>query len=854
MFSKRCPLFAIVLILGPVLQVQTLPGTRSVFETAFLGTAVAGGPSVEEVSTGVGQRGKSFELKLTGSGFADGCDFLFYRPGLTCTSVKVDSDSSMSATLQAAEDCPIGSHPFRIQGKDGLSELRVARIVPLPLVTEIEPNNNAAESQLIPAGNTVVGVLSSGDLDCYKLTMKRGQRLSAEIESVRLAAHLSDLKLSVLDSRGTVIASADDTMLGKQDPYLTLIATEDADYVVRVDASGVDGNDNTRYALHLGSFPRPDYVFPMGGPIDKPTNVQIRGDITVEWKESPTFNEVGTIDFFPTHLGLSPPTPIPFRVSTFDNALEVEPNDQKVDVSPNATNLPVAFNGIISKPGDKDMYRFHAEAGWTIEFAAFAAQLGSLTDTVIRILSEDGTVLTTADDSSGHDSCLVWECNATGPYLLQVTDKRRSGGDRHVYRIEVRRVDPTVDVFLPRRDRRNQSRQFISVPQGNRSLGFIGVKRQRWTGDAEIDFPELPEGTKAQFGRVNEDEYVIPVVFEASKEARLGANLIPVIARAYLRSPTILGTFEQPVDLIAESADRLYQGVNVNRMAMAVVEPAPYKIQFDEPPTQLPRDGSLELMVHVERDPGYEGAIDVSIPFLPTWVDGPEKITILADKSVGVFELRAHPEADTCTWPTVAEGKPSTAGPSPEASVAAATGQAAAAPPAAGGQMRRPRGGRLIANKGGHEVASQLISLVIAESPLQGEISKLMATPGTEFKLTIPLKRSGEVPANLNATLVGLPSRVAADAISITEKSNELVFTVRLEDDAPLGLFANLFCEMAGDWNGHKVTYRIGRGGSLKIVPPSELVVDATGRPLSLLEILRSQPLDGEAPANAKPK
>jgi hypothetical protein len=38
------------------------------------------------------------------------------------------------------------------------------------------------------------------------------------------------------------------------------------------------------------------------------------------------------------------------------------------------------------------------------------------------------------------------------------------------------------------------------------------------------------------------------------------------------------------------------------------------------------------------------------------------------------------------------------------------------------------------------------------------------------------------------------------------------------------------------------VSYRVGRGGSLKIVKPSELVVDESGRPLSPLEILRKQP------------
>lgn len=844
MYSKINSIVAIVALLGPWLLI----------EAGLLSIAMADGPRIEEIASGIGQRGTSFDIKLSGSGLVEGSSFLFYRPGLTCSNLRVVSDSAIVATLKSADDCELGSHPFRIQSQQGISELRVIRVTPLPLIAEAEPNNSLSESQLVAAGNTVVGVLASGDIDCYKMALKRGQRLSAEIESVRLASHLTDMKLSILDTSGTVVASADDTSLGKQDPYVTLLVKEDADYIVKVEASGIEGNDNARYALHLGHFPRPDFVFPLGARVDQPTTLAIQGDSTTQWTEIKTFQEVGTIDLYPTLDGLSPPTPIPFRVSSFENVIEVEPNDRLSDVSSIGSNLPIAFNGIISQPGDKDLYRFQAEAGSTIEFAAFAAQLGSRSDTVIRILSADGSVLTSADDTTGQDSGLVWDCPATGQYLLQVTDKRRSGGDRYVYRIEARRVEPTVAAFLPRRDRRNQSRQTVSVPRGNRVLGFIGVRRQRWAGEAEIYFPTLPEGTKAQFGRASEDEYVIPVVFEADEEAPMGAELVPVIARAHLQSPTILGEFEQPVDLLAESADRLYQGVNVNRLAIAVVESAPYKIRFEQTPTALPRDGSLELIVHVERSQSFEGAIDVTIPFLPTWVDGPEKITIAADKSFGVFELRAHPDVESCTWPTVAEAKPAAANPSSAATMAAATGQAAATQPTTASPMRRTRGGRSSTLKGSTEVATQLMDLVIAESPIQGQIGKRMATPGTEINVTIPLHRSGELPANLTAVLVGLPSRVSADAVVVTESNDTVEFKVRLDQDAPLGFFANVICELTGDWKGHKIQYRIGRGGCLKIVQPSELVFDANGQPLTQLEILRKQPLEGDGSVDANPK
>ena len=810
-------------------------------------TLSAAGPSLEKVTPGVGQRGTSFELQLEGSGFSEGAGILFYRSGLDCTNLKVDSESKIVATFQASAECPLGNHPFRVRGNQGLSELRVVRVMPLPLVKEVEPNNSSNEAQAIAAGSTVTGVLGSGDVDHFKLTLKKGERLSAEIEAVRLASHLTDIKLQVFGPDHRPIASADDTPLGRQDPYLTLIADGDGDYVVQIKNSGSEGNDDSRYALHLGHFPRPDFVYPPGGPVGQEITVKVSGDPTAQWDATVSFEQAGVQGFYPEQAGLKPPTPIPFRVAPFGNVLESEPNNQTSDVSMSANRLPIAFNGVISEPGDQDLFRFQAEAGSSIEFTVFASQLGSQADTVIRLLSKNGTVITSGDDGNGLDSKLVWNCPTSDDYLLQVVEKRRAGGNRYFYRVEVQTVDPSVVAFLPRRDRRNQNGQSVTVPQGNRVLGLVAVRRQRWTGDAEIDFPKLPAGMVVEHARIIDGEYLMPVVFEAAKDAPIGAELVPVLARSYNQSPTILGEFEQPVDLVAASADRLYQGVTVNRLAVAVVEPNPYRIRLEQPPTSLPRDGSLELIVHVDRDSEFESALEISIPFLPTWVEAPDKITVPADQTTGRVTLRAHPDVASGVWPTVAEGKPATPT-RPRTEEGAAT--TAATAPAVTTAPRPPRGGRRKLAKGGLEVASQLLSLEIADSPLSGQIGQLQSTPGQSISVTVPLKRTGEVPAKLTASLNGLPSRVQADAVTITGDDKQAVFSVKLSEDAPIGQFDGLACELVGEWNGHKVTYTVGRGGSLKIVGPGELIVDESGRPLSQLEILRNQPASDDESTN----
>lgn len=679
----------------------------------------AAGPRIESLTPGLGSRGTTFDLKVEGSQMTAGADLMFYRSGLTCTGVKVESDTVVLAKLRAADDCALGSHPFRIRTDQGLSEVRVVRVLAQPIVNEAEPNNTAA--QVIQPGTTVVGMTADGDVDQFKLTLKAGQRLSAEVEGVRLAAKLSDMKLTILGPDAKVLATADDTPLGKQDPYLTLLAPVDGDYVVQLEVSEA-GSGDSRYALHLGHFPRPDFVYPNGGRAGQSVSVRVRGDATAQWEQAAFFTEVGTRDFYPELDKLFPPTPIPFRISPFDNVLEQEPNNQPAEAGPMANALPIAFNGIISQPGDNDYFRFHAEGEASLDFAVYGSQLGSPIDTVIRVLSVDGSVLTSADDSMGFDSHLIWKCPATGDYLLEVVEKRRAGGERYVYRVEIKLVDPAVTEFVPRRERKTQAGQAISVPQGNRVLGFVAVKRQRWNGEAEIEFPKLPPGMVTQHGKISSDEYLMPVVFEAAKDAPIGADLVPVTARSSGQIPTIHGDFEQSVDLVAASADRLYQGVTLNRLAVAVVDPAPFRIRLQQPPTALPRDGTLSLIVHVERDEGFMGSIDVVIPYLPTWVDGPEKITIAGDQASCKFALRAHPRVAACAWPLVAEAKSNAA--SPPAGGNAATGGTASAAGTATPTTQAPRyrGRGRRGGASGHQVASQLLSLSVTESPLDGKI------------------------------------------------------------------------------------------------------------------------------------
>src|SRR5207247_2386129 len=95
--------------------------------------------------------------------------------------------------------------------------------------------------------------------------LKQGQLLSVEVEGMRLGRGAFDPRLAVLDAEGAVMADVDDTWLGMQDPFLSLVAPKDGTYFIRLRDTTYGGGDNFHYRLHIGAFARPSAVFPLGG-------------------------------------------------------------------------------------------------------------------------------------------------------------------------------------------------------------------------------------------------------------------------------------------------------------------------------------------------------------------------------------------------------------------------------------------------------------------------------------------------------------------------------------------------------------------------------------------------------------
>ncbi len=335
-------------------------------------------PSVERVSPAAGQRGASFQLTVVGAGLQGAAEVMLYETGISCERLEAKSDNELVLHLQASAECPTGMHSLRIRSSEGVSELHVFSVSPLPIVAETESNDAAEDSQTVTANSTLVGTIEAGDMDSFRVTLKKGERLSAEAEAIRAGGAMLDVVLNVLGPDGSWLASVDDTALRRQDPLVSLIAPVDGDYIVQLHESNFEGDESSRYALHIGTFPSPSFVFPPGGQSGRTIAVSFGGDASgaIVQEIAVPLIRLGTTTVFANHDGHQSPTGLPFRVRSFGNVIETEPNNAAFELSDGASELPIALNGILQQPGDIDCFRVRAEAGQKIDIEVFASRLG----------------------------------------------------------------------------------------------------------------------------------------------------------------------------------------------------------------------------------------------------------------------------------------------------------------------------------------------------------------------------------------------------------------------------------------------------------------------------------------------
>ena len=460
------------------------------------GAARAASPHLDNILPPGIQRGADTDVVITGSRLSDARGLLIYAPGIQVLSMQPVNDGKVLARLRAAPDCPLGEHEVRLWTASGLSEMLPLYAGPFPEIACSATNHIITHAQPVPMNSTVTGIIHDEEVDYFSIQARKGDRLTAEVEGMRLGRDMFDPCAAILDTNGKQIAANDDNPLFLQDPLVSTIAPADGRYLVSVRETTWGGSARSYYRLHIGNYPQPVTVYPSGGPAGQTIPAYFLGDPKGVIASTLQLPAVTSIPFAAqvTEGGIPAPAPLPMRVCPFPNILKQEPNHTILHATPANVPPPVAFNGILLKPKDRDFFRFHASRGQSLDITVYARQLRSPIDSVIDLWDSKGIHIDNNDDSIGLDSYLQFNVPADGDYYVSIRDQLHRGGPTFVYRIEVVPVVPKLTFTEPIYTKDSQERQTVVIPRGNRYGTTLRLTNSGFDGDFLLRLPAMPPG------------------------------------------------------------------------------------------------------------------------------------------------------------------------------------------------------------------------------------------------------------------------------------------------------------------------------------------------------------------------
>jgi hypothetical protein len=770
------------------------------------------------------QRGGDRELTFHGDRLADAEEIFFHSDaGFVVRSIQPVDAKSFKAVIHVPDGCMLGEHLVQVRAKSGITEYRSFWVGALPIIDEVEPNGLVEQAQPVPLNMTVHGIVESEDVDLFAVDLAQGQRISVDVEGLRLGSHRFDPHISILDAKRFQVAAVDDSPAALQDGILSVAAPEAGRYYVQIRESSYAGDGNSRYRLHIGTFPRPSAVYPSGGKAGEKVKVTFLGDAAgpIE-REIDVPAEGDTMKLFATD-GEGPagicPSALPFRISAIGNTLEQEPNNNAASAT--SADIGLSFNGVIQQPGDVDCFRFGAKKGQALVVECHARQLRSGLDPVVSITRPDGAGVAANDDARGLDSAFAFNPPEDGEYILTVSDHLGRGQPDFIYRVEILPPKAELSLSIPRIDRYSQTRQTVFVPRGNRYAVLINAARKNFDGDLVLDNSQLPAGITMTAPPIKAGLGQVPVVFEAAADAPLAGKLMVFEARQVSEQDPegksgVRGRFENAADFVlGEPNNAVHYSGRVQKLAAAVIEPVPFRVEIVQPKAPLVRNGVLALKVVVTRDEGFKQPVTVEFPFRSPGIGANPSIKIEADATEGIYQLNADGKAATGTWPVYVLAQADAGGPV--------------------------------------WVASQMASIEVVEPFATTSLARSACEQGKPAQVVCTFAQARPFEGEGVARLLGLPPNTSAPELTFTKDTKDLVFEVATSAQSPVGNHKSVFVEIATPVNGEMVRMS-GAGTELQIAapapapaaappPPTQAAAPppAAEKPLSRLEKLRQQ-------------
>jgi hypothetical protein len=342
--------------------------------------------------------------------------------------------------------------------------------------------------------------------------------------------------------------------------------------------------------------------------------------------------------------------PIQLGLTTLPLVREQEPNDQLTGAP--LVELPVEIAGQFERPGDQDVFRFHAQAGQTLWLDAIADRQGGRADPVLivqRITTcpsgeEQIAALASADDDGrslnqhafdtrSADPQLRVDIREDGWYQALLRDRywESRGGPEFCYRLRIHAGAPDFRVVaVPGAPQQSQIAP-LSLRRGDRqAITFYAFRRDGFDGPISITPVNLPAGIACEEVQIDPGAALGTAILSAAEDAVPGPAELQF--RATAPGPEG-GLLSHPV----RGATVLWgaQGVSpalcrvVDHLTLAVMhEAAPWQLAGGTKEIQAWQGSSAVLPVSLQRRGDCQDAVRLHVQNLPEQasIDGPAVI------------------------------------------------------------------------------------------------------------------------------------------------------------------------------------------------------------------------------------
>jgi hypothetical protein len=457
-------------------------------------------------------------------------------------------------------------------------------------------------------------------------------------------------------------------------------------------------------------------------------------------------------------------------LTEYSSVLETEPNNSPDQ--PTWGAAPGAFEGILETPGDEDWFAFTGTSGQELSFRVWARRFGSPLDSVLTIRSPSGNQIANEDDNVGPDSAATLGLPEDGTYTLRVRDHLGDGGSLFAYRVEIEPPKYRLTLNLLE----NEPVQ-VAVPQGNRSYVLVNANRERFDGAIRFSAPELPPGASLDCDDLPAGESSIPLVFSAATDATPAGVLTPLNGIFESGENSVEGFLNQNIVQVYGDNKSIFHEENVDRLALAVTEPAPFEIDLIPPAAPIVQNGAKSLVVRAKRAEGFADEIALKIPWRPSGV-GAGTATIPSGATETTIRIDANSSATPQTRNLIVAG-----------------------------------------DAVGFSVCTKLTPVTVSPPWVTFDVAEIETEQGKPVDMKVTLNQAVPYEGTFQAELLGFPKGVTTETKEFNKDTTEIVFPLTVAADAPDGKHEGLFVRAVLSASGEEILHQWG-GGKLTIHKP----------------------------------